>query len=134
MAKQVTMSHNKRMQSDAEKPAPLMRGVMCFNMNRELEDLRKTFEEYYSTEYSEEDDTLENTKIRKRAVEIIAVALKKKDVEYAEQVLNLLSENTGCAEDLIIFEELIKPLAEAHEITQEQIDVVLNAKAITRWR
>ena len=111
-----------------------MRSVMCFNMNRELEDLRKTFEEYYSTEYSEEDGTLENTKIRKRAVEIIAVALKKKDVEYAEQVLNLLSENTGCAEDLIIFEELIKPLAEAHEITQEQIDVVLNAKAITRWR
>lgn len=107
---------------------------MCFNMNRELEDLRKTFEEYYSTEYSEEDDTLENTKIRKRAVEILTIALKKKDAEYAEQVLNLLSENTGCAEDLIIFEELIKPLAEAHEITQEQIDVVLNAKAIARWK
>lgn len=103
-------------------------------MNRELEDLRKTFEEYYSTEYSEEDDTLENTKIRKRAVEILTIALKKKDAEYAEQVLNLLSENTGCAEDLIIFEELIKPLAEAHEITQEQIDVVLNAKAIARWK
>ena len=111
-----------------------MRGVMCFNMNRELEDLRKAFEEYYSTEYSEEDDALENTKIRIRAVEILTIALKKKDVEYAEQVLNLLSENTGCAEDLIIFEELIKPLAEAREITQEQIDVVLNAKAIVRWR
>ncbi len=107
---------------------------MCFNMNKEIKDLKKAFEVYYSTEYSEEDDIFENKKIRKRAVEILTIALKKKDGGYAEQVLNLLSENTGCAEDLIIFEKLIAPLAETQAITQEQIDIVLNAKTISRWR
>ena len=113
---------------------PLMRGVMCLSMSKEIEDLRIAFEEYYSTEYSEEDDTFENKEIRKRAVEILTIALRKNDGEDAELVLNLLSKNTGCSEDLIIFEELIAPLVEAKAITQEQIDLVLNAKALARWR
>jgi len=107
---------------------------MCLSMSKEIEDLRIAFEEYYSTEYSEEDDTFENKEIRKRAVEILTIALRKNDGEDAELVLNLLSKNTGCSEDLIIFEELIAPLVEAQAITQEQIDLVLNAKALARWR
>jgi len=103
-------------------------------MDREIEILREAFEEYYSTDYSEKEDSLENLRIRKLAVENLAIALKKRDAEVAEEVLMLLSENTGCAEDLSIFEELIEPLVEAQAITQEQIELVINAKAVARWK
>jgi hypothetical protein len=103
-------------------------------MDKEIATLREAFGVYYSTNYSEREDSAENFRIRKLAVEKLASALKEKDAGTAEEVLLLLAENTGCAEDLFIFEKLIEPLVATQAITQEQIEMVLNAKAIGRWR
>ena len=104
-------------------------------MITELEKLKSDFKIYYSSEYaSDKEDTLENTRVRKSAVRIITNALKSGNTELAEQVLYTLSENTGCAEDLSIFEELIKPLVASGLITDAQINVVINAKALARWK
>ena len=109
-------------------------GLCVCIMISEIEDLERSFEEYYSTEYSARDDTLENIKIRKRAVEILTSALKARDTKAAESILILLSESTGCAEDLAIFAELIEPLLNAHLISEEEIGLVTKAKPVARWR
>ena len=104
-------------------------------MNADLEKLKSDFEVYFSSEFSsDEEDSLENTKLRENAVRIITNALKSGNTELAEQVLNTLSENTGCVEDLSIFEELIKPLVITGLITDAQVSLVINAKAIARWK
>lgn len=104
-------------------------------MSEELEKLKDDFKNYYSSEYTtDEEDTLENTRLRENAVSILANALNSGNAELAEQVLCTLSENTGSSEDLAIFEELIKPLIASGLITNAQVDIVVNAKAVTRWK
>jgi hypothetical protein len=51
----------------------------------------------------------------------------------ADEIISLLSDNTGCHEDLEIFIKLSKPLKDRGLLSEEQYSRIMNSKGIGRW-
>ena len=69
-------------------------------------ELEKKFSVYYATDFeSEQSDTIANASLRREALELFKQAQDSGDNELAEEIIDLLAENTGCQEDLELFEK-----------------------------
>lgn len=98
-----------------------------------LSELEKKFTDYYSKEFeTEESDFQANKAIRTEAVNSFKVAKENGNSELAENIIELLAKNTGCAEDIEIFIKISEPLKVQGIITEEQINKIIN-QGSARW-
>jgi len=104
-------------------------------MKSTIENIAASFQEYYETEFnSKAEDSSSNRNIRVEAISILKKALEENNTELADSILNLISENTGCEEDLSLFYELISPLEKSGLLSESQINIVTKSKCMKRWK
>jgi hypothetical protein len=104
-------------------------------MKNTLDHIATSFREYYETEFnSEAEDSNFNRKIRIEAISALKKALEDDNTELAVSILNLISENTGCEEDLSLFNELTSPLESVGLLTESQVNIVTKSKGLKRWQ
>ena len=97
-------------------------------------ELKKKFDSYYTTDFeSEQSDTIANASLRREALDLFKKAKENGDNKLAEEIIDLLAENTGCQEDLELFEKLTRPLMEQGLLSNDQHKRVVNSKGVSRW-
>ncbi|WP_426576016.1 hypothetical protein ACP179_15680 [Xenorhabdus stockiae] len=108
-------------------------------MNSELyskiNSLSKELDDFYSRENSfSHDDYFENKKIKTKIVHLILDAKNSGEIEFADKVLMFLFENTGCYEELLILNEISKPLFDAEILNAESLDkYLIEYSPLSRW-
>ncbi|PHM30065.1 hypothetical protein [Xenorhabdus innexi] len=92
-------------------------------------------DDFYTKEYSSENEEyLENKKIKSRIVDLIMEAKECDDNQLIDKSFFLLFDNTGCQEDFEILNEIITPLVDKKIITKELIEKNLGENSpLARW-
>jgi hypothetical protein len=100
-----------------------------------LDLLSKELDDFYTKEYSSENEEyLENKGIKSRVVDLIIEAKQHDENQLIEKALFLLFDNTGCQEDFEILNEIILPLVDKKIITKELIEKNLGENSpLSRW-
>ncbi|MDE9539476.1 hypothetical protein [Xenorhabdus bovienii] len=100
-----------------------------------LDSLSKELDEFYTREYSSENEEyLKNKEIKSKIVDLIVEAKESEELEFIDKALFLLFDNTGCQEDLEILNEIFNPLIDKKIITKELIDKNLDSiSPLSRW-
>jgi hypothetical protein len=106
---------------------------------RSLNEYYRYYEENYPN-INKDEDYGRNLNIKNRIKELIIKA--KNDISLAEDkkqmiindLLKFLAENTGCVEDCIISENILKELKDNNIITQNDIDYYNSNENIGRWK
>ncbi len=108
-----------------------------------LNNIQSRLDTYYETDLSsEEEDFKINFAIKNDLCNFIIQAsneLEKgliDDSEYnffVNSALNVLANNTGCKEDLIIYDKIISRLVRGGHLSKDAFKGVLKESAVSRW-
>lgn len=98
-----------------------------------LQKLKDDSVQYFETDFdSEEDDSLENIRIKTELIELIGTVkgsqLLKNYTSFKSDVIEFLCEISGCAEDLEVLEKYSPSVLSA-----EEIKFIINNSALARW-
>lgn len=89
---------------------------------------------FYDVDFkNDEDEYLENKKIKSKIVDFILDCKVSGDANSLMGALNLLSENTGCQEDVEILQELLDPLIKDGVLNVAELKECFGDAAISRW-
>ncbi|MEK4171407.1 hypothetical protein MHI22_07520 [Lysinibacillus sp. FSL L8-0312] len=115
--------------------------MMKIDYRSEIDKIRSSLKNYYNKQFkSEEEDYIENKKIKEQIKKLIIQVyndrtLSKTDRGYLVKVgVELLANNTGCAEDVEIAEDILDSLFYDMKIlSQEDIDNFYEQYLCKRW-
>ncbi|AYH04834.1 hypothetical protein EXT68_19700 [Pectobacterium parmentieri] len=104
------------------------------NLNFRFIDLSERLNTSYDNSYlSDEDEYIENKKIKSEVVCFICDAHACGERLLVEKALKLLLDNTGCQEDFDILEEIISPVLKNKIIDSELLNKYLKDSPLFRW-
>lgn len=90
-------------------------------------DIEKEMNNFYEDVFeSEQEEFSVNKKIKKKIVNLIADAKKNGDMKVMQKAIELISDNTGCVEDVEILNSLLKG---QNDVKKE----ILTKSPIARW-
>ncbi|WP_133557840.1 hypothetical protein [Pedobacter duraquae] len=99
---------------------------------KNIESIKQELGRYYEMSFDNETgDYLDNKVIKQKLQQLIINQYTDKEV--VRQVLLLLAENTGCAEDHEIAEEILNLLHDKKYIDQKDLDFFYQNVATGRW-
>lgn len=106
------------------------------NFFNELQIINDNMISYYDMSFnSEQEDYLYNVKVKKQIKELLEKYFTQNILSklYTIEALLLLAFNTGCAEDEIIAQDILKNLYNSKIICLEDIEIFNKFKATNRW-
>lgn len=106
------------------------------NFFSELQIIEDSINSYYDMSFSsEEEEYLCNLKIKSQIKELVEKCFKETKLKklYTIEAILLLAFNTGCVEDEIIAQNILKELNNSKIICEEDIEIFNKFKATNRW-
>ncbi|AOR64125.1 hypothetical protein [Pectobacterium wasabiae] len=104
------------------------------NLNLRFINLSERLNASYANNYlSDEDEYLENKKIKSEIVCFICDAHTCGEQLLVEEAFKLLLDNTGCQEDFEILEEILSPVFKKKVIDNELLKEYLKDSPLFRW-
>jgi len=108
-----------------------------------LNNIQSRLDKYYETDFSsEEEDSKINFAIKDELCNFIIQAsnelgkglIDKSEYNYfVNSALKVLANNTGCKEDLIIYDKIISRLVRGEHLFIDAFKDVLKESAVSRW-
>jgi hypothetical protein len=100
---------------------------------KNLIDIKQDFENYFNTDYASDiDDSIKNTEIRNELIDFI-FSQKSIHNKTALEAIRFLIENTGCQEDLAIYQKIRPDLLNAGIISKDVLTELEKLMPTNRW-
>lgn len=104
------------------------------NLQAEFERIKQELDQYFDTNYSSDlAEESENTRIKGEIERLIVDAHKQADRRVLEDALELLAENTGCAQDYMLFQNIARNLIAQKILTNDELKKLLAGSPVARW-